>query len=198
MTAQTAAKITPQEYLIAERKSDIKHEYGQGETLAMAGATEAHNLIVANVVGELRNQLKKLPCKLYPNDMRVRIPRGNSYKYPDVVVVCGKAQFEDDHHDTLLNPTVLIEVLSPSTEAYDRGTKFREYRTIDSLQAYLLISQDKPLIEMYTRQENSASWLFSDAAGSDAMLELSPVDCRLALAEVYDKVEFEEATIELS
>ena len=194
MTAQPAIKITSQDYLTAERQSDIKHEYWQGETFAMAGATEAHNLIVANVVGELRNQLKKRPCKLYPSDMRVRIPRGNSYKYPDIVVVCGKSQFEDDEHDTLLNPTVLIEVLSPSTEAYDRGAKFREYRAIDSLQAYLLISQDKPLLECYTRQENTPFWLFSDTAGPDADLELPAIACRLALIEVYDKVDFEETT----
>ena len=197
MTAQPAAKITPQDYLIAERRSDMKHEYWQGETFSMAGATEAHNLIVANVIIELGRQLKKRPCKLYPNDMRVRIPRGNSYKYPDIVVVCGKPQFEDDHHDTLLNPTVLIEVLSPSTEAYDRGGKFREYRAIDSLQEYLLITQDNVLIERYTRPENSPFWLFSDAAGSDAILELSSIDCRLELAEVYDKVDLKEMNIEV-
>ncbi|MCP4395771.1 MAG: Uma2 family endonuclease, partial [bacterium] len=109
MTAQPAAKITPQDYLTAERQSDIKHEYWQGETFAMADATEAHNLIVANVVIELGGQLKKRPCRLYPNDMRVRIPRGNSYKYPDIVIVCEKPQFEDNQHDTLLNPTVIIE-----------------------------------------------------------------------------------------
>ncbi len=194
MTAQPAAKITPQDYLTAERQSDIKHEYWQGETFAMTGATEAHNLIVANVIGELGRQLKRHPCKLYPSDMRICIPRGNSYKYPDIVVVCEKPQFEDDQHDTLLNPTVIIEVLSPSTEAYDRGAKFREYRTIDSLQEYLLVSQDKLLIERYTRRENTPFWLFSDTAGSDAVLEFSVIACRLALIEVYDKVDFEETT----
>jgi Uma2 family endonuclease len=191
MTAEPAAKITPQEYLALERQSEIKSEYWNGEMFAMAGATEAHNLIVANVVGEVRTQLKGRPCKMYPNDMRVRIPHSLSYKYPDVVIVCGRSQFEDEHHDTLLNPMAIIEVLSPSTEAYDRGGKFGEYRTIDSLQEYVLISQDKPLIERYVRQEDSPFWLFSDAKGMEMNVELRSIGCTLALAEVYDKVEFE-------
>jgi Uma2 family endonuclease len=191
MTAQPAAKMTPQEYLALERQNEIKSEYWNGEMFAMAGATEAHNLIVANVVIGIGTQLKGRPCKMYPNDMRVRITRSPSYKYPDVVIVCGQSQFEDEHHDTLLNPTVIIEVLSPSTEAYDRGAKFGEYRTIDSLQEYVLISQDKPLIERYIHQEDSPFWLFSDTKGMEMNIELRSIDCTLALAEVYDKVEFE-------
>jgi Uma2 family endonuclease len=192
MTAQVQEKryITPEKYLTLERQSEIKSEYWKGGMFAMAGATEAHNLIVTNVVIELGSQLKGRPCKLYPNDMRVRIPRSPSYKYPDTVVVCGQPQFEDEHRDTLLNPTVIIEVLSPSTEAYDRGAKFREYRSIESLQEYVLISQDKPLIERYVRQEGTPFWLFSDASGLEAGVELGSVNCTLALAEVYDKVEF--------
>ncbi len=191
MSAAPAREILLQEYLAIERQREFKSEYRNGRMFAMAGASEAHNLIVWNVGAELHVQLKGRTCKAYQNDMRVRIPRSPSYKYPDIAVLCGKPQFEDTHKDTLLNPTVIIEVLSPSTEASDRGAKFREYRMIDSLQEYVLISQDKPLIERYTRQKNVPFWLFSDAGGLDASLELASVKCTLALAEVYDKVEFE-------
>jgi Uma2 family endonuclease len=190
MTAQPATKITPQEYLTIERRSEIKSEYWNGELFAMAGATEAHNVIVWNAGAELRTQLKERPCKAYPNDMRVRIPRSPSYKYPDIAVVCGKAEFEDEHCDTLLNPVLIIEVLSSSTEAYDRGVKFEEYRTIASLQEYVLIRQDRPFIEQYRRQENTPFWLFSDAAGLEAVIELQSIGCTLSLAEVYEKVDF--------
>ncbi len=190
MSAEPAKKILPQEYLAIERQSEIKSEYWHGEMFAMAGASEAHNLIVWNVGAELRTQFKGRACKAYQNDMRVRIPRSPSYKYPDIVLLCGRPRFEDEVNDTLLNPTVLIEVLSPSTEAYDRGEKFREYRKIESLQEYGLISQDRPVITHYVRQENSPFWLFSEFEGLDASVELPSVQCTLVLAEVYDKVEF--------
>lgn len=193
MSVEPTKKLLPKEYLEIERRSEFKSEYWHGEMFAMAGASEAHNLLVTNVVIELGSQLKGRSCKLYPNDMRVRIPRSPSYKYPDVTVVCGKAQFEDDRHDTLLNPTVIIEVLSPSTEAYDRGKKFGEYRTVDSLREYLLISQDKPLIERYVRQEGTPFWLLSEAGGVENRIEITSVECSLELAEVYDKVEFESS-----
>ena len=192
MPAQPARDMTPQEYLALERHSEVKSEYWQGDMFAMAGASEAHNLIALNVGAELRAQLKGKPCRVYPSDMRVRIPREPSYKYPDVIVVCGKPEFEDEERDTLLNPTVIVEVLSPSTERYDRGAKFREYRTIDSLQEYLLISQDKALIERYERQEQTRFWTLSEAAGLNASLELPSIACRLEFAEVYANVEFPE------
>jgi Uma2 family endonuclease len=144
---------------------------------------------MSNVGAELRAQLKGTPCRVYPSDMRVRIPRKPSYKYPDVTVVCGRPEFEDERHDILLNPMLIVEVLSPSNEAYDRGAKFREYRTLDSLQEYLLISQDKPLIERYVRQEQTLFWTFSEVAGLDERLELSSIACELMLAEVYENVE---------
>lgn len=190
MTAQPAAKLTPQEYLDIERRNPVKSEYWYGDMFAMAGTGEAHNLIVLNVGAELRAQLKGKPCRVYPSDMRVRIPRRPSYKYPDVSVVCGKPRFEDDHNDILLNPILIVEILSPSSERYDRGEKFREYRAIDSLQEYLLISQDQPLIERYVRQEQTRFWMLSDAAGLDECLQLESIACELALAEVYDRVEF--------
>lgn len=191
MTTLPVVKLSPEEYLALERQSEVKSEYWHGELFAMAGASRWHNLIVLNVGAEVRTQLKGRSCEAYTNDMRVRIPRSPSYKYPDLIAICGQPQFEDEHKDTLLNPTMIVEVLSPSTEAYDRGAKFGEYRTIESLQEYVLISQDKPWIERYVRQKETPFWLFSDISGLETSIELQSVDCTLALAEVYDKVEFE-------
>ena len=196
MTAQPAVHYTPQKYLEIERQNEFKSEYWQGDMFAMAGASEAHNLIVVNAVRELSLQLKGKPCRVYPSDMRVRIPRTPSYKYPDAIVVCGKPEFEDDKRDILLNPIVIVEVLSPSTELYDRGAKFREYRTIDSLQEYVLISQDKALIERYARQEQTRFWTLSECAGLDESFEFHAIACRLELAEVYEHVEFPETGAE--
>ena len=191
MTAQLAAKLTPQEYLAWERERETKSEFWRGDIFAMAGASRARNLIIANVVGELRAQLKGRRCELYPNDMRVFIPRTGMFTYPDVIVVCGTPIFDDARRDTLLNPTLIVEVLSPSTEGYDRGAKFASYRTIDSLQEYVLLTQTAPLLERYVRQADTPFWLFADAAGLNVTVELTAIACRLALAEVYDKIEFE-------
>ncbi len=190
MTARLAAQLTPQEYLAQERQREFKSEFWHGEIFAMAGASRAHNLIIANVVGELRAQLKGRRCELYPNDMRVFIPRTGMFTYPDVIVVCGTPIFDDARRDTLLNPTLIVEVLSSSTEGYDRGAKFASYRTIDALQEYVLLTQTAPLLERYVRQADTPFWLFADAAGLDATVELTAIACRLALAEVYDKIEF--------
>ena len=182
--------LTPEEYLAIERKAETRSEYLAGEVFLMAGASERHNIIVANLVGEFRVQFKKRPCKVYPSDMRVKIPKTGLYTYPDVVVVCTKPEFEDDGNDTLLNPTLIIEVLSDSTEAYDRGKKFEHYRTLNSLSHYLLVAQDKPQIEYYVRQPDG-KWLFSTYAAPQDTIEIGSVESSLPLAEIYDKVEFQ-------
>ena len=192
MSTQLAVKLTPEEYLAVERQNEFKSEYWNGEMFAMAGASEAHNLIVTNVVRELSLQLKGRPCKVYSNDMRVRIPRTGLYTYPDIVVVCGAPKFEDKRHDTLLNPTVLVEVLSESTTGYEHGLKFEHYRNIATLREYLLMAQTRPFIKRYIRQPETVFWLFTDTGDGQAVVELPAIQCRLALAEVYDKVEFEE------
>ena len=194
MSAEPIRKLTPEEYLAFERQSEIKNEFWHGEIFAMAGASEAHNLIITNVIGELRGQLKGHSCKVYPNDMRVSIPRSRMYTYPDVTVVCGKAEFDDRMRDTLLNPTLIIEVLSPSTENYDRTEKFKSYRTIESLKEYVLISQKKPQIECYMRQKDTPFWIFSAVSELEAVAELTTIGCRLALSEVYENVEFDAQT----
>ena len=139
MSLQPKPRLTPEDYLALERSADFKSEYFDGEIFAMTGASEPHNTIVANTLSEIRQQLKKRPCKVYANDMRVKVDPTGLYTYPDVVVVCGKARLEDAHLDTLLNPTLIVEVLSDSTEAYDRGRKFEHYRKLESLAEYVLI-----------------------------------------------------------
>jgi Uma2 family endonuclease len=181
---------TEAEYLAFERASEIKHEYDHGEIFAMEGASEQHNLITVNVAASLHAQLRQRPCWVYSNDMRLKISARN-YTYPDIIVVCGAPQIADEQGDTLLNPTLIVEVLSPSTEQYDRGRKFQYYRTLASLQEYVLISQEQARIEHYVRQDNG-KWLYTHHAGLDAALELPSIGCRLALADVYEKVTFDD------
>jgi Uma2 family endonuclease len=188
MSSQTQQHYTPEEYLALERQAQCKSEYYAGEISAMAGASRWHNLIVTNVLRELSLQLKGRPCTTYPSDMRVKVSPTGLYTYPDVTVVCGEAQFEDNQQDTLLNPTLIVEVLSESTEAYDRGGKFAHYRKLASLMEYVLIAQTKPHIEHYVRQPDNR-WLLAEADNLPGTLHLPSIDCRLALAEVYDKVD---------
>ena len=191
MSLQPKPRLTPEDYLALERSADFKSEYFNGEIFAMTGASESHNLIVINTIRELSIQLKKRPCKVYANDMRVKVDPTGLYTYPDVVVTCGKAQFDDTHLDTLLNPVLIVEILSDSTEAYDRGRKFEHYRKLGSLVEYVLIAQNRPHIESYRRQADQ-QWLLRECSELDGTLRLLSIDCDLALAEVYDKVELLE------
>jgi len=188
MSSQAQKHYTPEEYLALERQAQCKSEYYAGEIFAMAGASRWHNLIVTNVLRELSLQLKGRPCTTYPSDMRVKVSPTGLYTYPDVTVVCGEAQFEDNQQDTLLNPTLIVEVFSESTEAYDRGGKFAHYRKLTSLMEYVLITQTKPHIEHYLRQPDNR-WLLSEADSLHDTIHLPSIDCRLVLAEVYDKVD---------
>lgn len=185
-------EMTEAEYLAFERASDVKHEYIAGEVFAMVGASEAHNLITGSTYAAIYVQLRGRSCKVYPSDMKVRTPGTGTYAYPDITIVCGESRLADDERDVLLNPTVIIEVLSPSTERFDRGKKFRLYREIPSLQEYILIAQDEAQVERYVRQE-SEIWQFSAAHGLDAEVDLTSIGCKLRLAEVYEQIDFEDA-----
>ncbi|MCG9129442.1 Uma2 family endonuclease, partial [Candidatus Poribacteria bacterium] len=147
--ATATAKIlyTPEEYLIKERSADFKSEYRDGDIVAMPGASRQHNLITVNISSGLHIQLIDRSCEVYTNDMRVKVSDTGLYTYPDVVVVCEEPNFEDNNFDTLLNPTVIVEVLSPSTETYDRNEKFTSYQTLESLQEYILVSQNNKVVE---------------------------------------------------
>lgn len=176
-------------YLAFERTSETKHEYFDGEIYAMSGASREHNLIVSNVIAALRPQMRGKGCQIYPSDMRVHIPTTGSYAYPDVTIMCGEAQFIDDQRDVLLNPIVIIEVLSESTEAFDRGLKFQRYRELASLREYILIDQQQAHVERFARMENGA-WQLNETSGTDGALDLITPGCQLRLAEVYEDVEF--------
>lgn len=188
MSLQRQPKLTPEEYLALERTAEYKSEYVAGELFAMAGASERHVSIVANTMYLLVGQLKGRPCKAYSTDMRLKVSPTGLYTYPDIIVVCGTPVFADEQKDTLLNPIVLIEVLSESTEAYDRGKKFDHYRTLASVSDYLLISQDQHTIEHFVRQPDNR-WLFSAHADLDDIVEVASIACTLQLRDVYDKVE---------
>jgi len=191
MMAVLKPYVTPEEYLARERLADTKSEYYGGEIFAMAGGSRKHSRIAVNVAGELNEQLSDRPCDVYNSDMRVRMGEGGPYAYPDVTVVCGEAEFEDAEEDTLTNPTIIFEVLSPTTEAWDRGGKFEQYQQITSLREYVLIAQGRPRVERYARQTDE-QWLLTNVTGLDSTLSLGAIDCELTLADVYRKVRFLE------
>jgi len=188
MSLQCQPRLTPEEYLALERTAEYKSEYLAGEIFAMAGASERHVSIVANLMYILVGQLKGRPCKAYANDLRLKVSPTGLYTYPDIIVVCGAALFADEQKDTLLNPTVLLEVLSESTEAYDRGKKFDHYRALASVSDYLLVSQDQHKMEHFVRQADNR-WLFSAHTALDDVVEVTSIACALPLRDVYDKVE---------
>jgi Uma2 family endonuclease len=192
MASTARTRLTAQQYLEIERRAEYKSEFLNGEMFAMSGASRAHNLIATNVSSSLHAQLRGRPCETYASDMRVKVSVTGLYTYPDVVVVCGEAEFEDAHVDTLLNPTVIVEVLSPSTEAYDRGEKFAQFRNLASLREYVLIAQDRPRIERFRRSEGQ-DWLFSAVDGLEETAHLTAIGCELALTDVYERVQFPAA-----
>jgi Uma2 family endonuclease len=191
LTAQT--HLTPEEYLTWERKQPFKNEYHNEQIIAMSGASRAHNLITMNIANQLYNQLMDQECEVYANEMRVRTSPTVSYFYPDVAVVCGEPRFEDNTFDTLLNPIVLIGVLSPSTQAYDRGEKFKHYQQLTSLREYILVSQDEVCVEHYRQQETQ--WKPIEFRSLENVLSLTSIDCEVSLDDIYRRVEFRESQL---
>ncbi len=185
--------VTPEEYLARERAAETKSEYYGGHIFAMADGSEEHNLICSNLVRLLGNQLAPRGCRTYTSDMRVLVEESGLYTYPDVTVVCGKPQFASDRHDTLVNPLVVVEVVSPSSREYDRGYKAEMYRSRESLRAYVIVEQDRRYVEVHTRGEAGA-WLLTSAREPDAAIWIPPIDCVLRLEEVYAQVELPEQT----
>ena len=213
--------VTPQEYLERERKAELKSEYYDGVIVAMAGASRRHDRIAGDTFTEINlqlrgrsagasrrhdritssllrhlgNQLDGSPCEPFTSDMRVAVPARNRYFYPDVSVVCGEARFQDEHVDTLLNPILLIEVLSPSTAETDRDEKFTCYQTIESLSVYVLVSQDRPLVEVHTRAAHDGLWQYRRFSGLGASVLLPVIGCALKLADIYARVSFLSDTV---
>lgn len=184
--------ISPEDYLAAERDALDRHEYFDGEVFQMAGASDEHNTINGNAYASLHFQLKKRDCKVYQSDMRVHIPKTGLYTYPDIAAVCENPEFlPDEKFDTLTNPILIIEVLSDSTEGYDKGVKFDNYRSLDSLREYVLISQNSKRVIRYTKQTNG-SWILMDFIGEKTEIELASIECALTMEDIYDKVDFEQ------
>lgn len=189
MASNPKQRFTPEEYLAMEREAHYKSEYLDGEIFAMAGASPHHSLIATNTIRELSLQLMRRACQVYSSDMRIDLSKHGMYGYPDAVVVCGEPMFSDKYRDNLINPIVIIEVLSKSTEAYDRGEKFIRYRKLKAFKEYLLIAQDTPYVEHYLRQPNHR-WTLSEADGLRGSIYLPAIECTLKLAKIYDKVKF--------
>jgi Uma2 family endonuclease len=195
-SAPQTERFTPEQYLQLEVQSDRRHEYYRGEIFLMTGASRAHNLIAANIIGRLNRHLAGNPCEVYGADMRVKVSESGLYTYPDISVACPSIEFEmRQGTDTLLNPVVVIEVLSPTTEAYDRGRKLAHYQKLPSLREYILVSQDEPRIDHLERLAGG-DWRLSIAAGLEATVRLNAIDCQLRLIEVHDKLEFPPFTQE--
>jgi Uma2 family endonuclease len=182
-------RLTEAEYLEIERRAEFKSEFFDGEMFAMAGGSPRHSLIAANLIFALKLQLKGGPCRVYTSDLRLKVQASGLYTYPDVSVVCGQEQLEDEHEDVFLNPTVIFEILSDSREAYDRGRKFELYRGLASLREYVLVSQHKPLIENYVRQDSGA-WLLHETTGLKGKVILPSLGITLELTDVYSDIRF--------
>ncbi len=187
MAALPKPALSEREYLELERASEERHEYHDGAIVPMGGANKEYGRIVTSTSFSLFGQLRTRPCDVYSNDMRVRVSATGLYTYPDLLVVCGTPHFAAEHGDTLLNPTVIIEVSSPSTEGYDRGKGFQHYRALLSLQEYLLIAQDAYDIDQFIRGTDG-SWRLTEADGPTARLQLPAIGCDLALSDVYERV----------
>ena len=189
--SQPKIVMTPEEYLVAERCSDIKNEYFDGEVFAMAGASRKHNIILTNIVRILGNTLIDRPCNVYSSDMKVKIEKLKKYSYPDIVISCEEEQFEDANEDILLTPWVILEILSDSTEAYDRGVKFAHYQWIPSFKEYILISQHFCRVERFFRQ-NDNTWIYSEFHDLNNTISIQTIHCELSLQDIYGKIKFNE------
>jgi Uma2 family endonuclease len=191
MSLQRAmAVFTPEEYLALERQSEIRHEFLDGTVYAMAGESPTHSAICFNLNVAIGLQLRGAGCRGFSPNMKVRAGEAGLYAYPDLAVACGEAFFHDRHGDVLLNPTVIFEVLSRSTQAYDRGEKFERYKSIETLRDYVLVSQDRAHLEHFSRKPDGA-WSHAELDGPDAALTLESINCRVALADIYDRIDFE-------
>jgi Uma2 family endonuclease len=187
MRAQPGSFLTAQDYLVWERQQETRHEYLEGQVFAMTGASRAHNMLCANILASLHGQVRDKPYEIYVNDMRVKVSETGMYTYPDLVAACGEPRFEDQAVDTLLNPVLIIEVLSDSTERYDRGAKFTHYRSVNSLKEYLLVSQNECRVEHYVRQPGN-HWLLTEYQEMQDRIDLNSLDSYLLLAEIYERI----------
>jgi len=183
------AYYTGAEYLELEEQAEYKNEFYNGEIFAMSGGSRNHSVICVNLNRKLAEWLDDKDCILFDSQMKLDIPKLNSFVYPDVMVVCGEIEFYENRTDIVRNPILIIEVLSPSTESFDRSGKFQYYQTVLSVKEYVLISQEKPMIEVYYKQDER-NWLYSVANGLDEKILLRTIQCELALRDIYRKTDW--------
>lgn len=189
MSAQARPHFTPAQYLELERAATYRSQLVDGEVFAMAGASQWHVRIVTNLTGELHNRFKGRSCQVFTTDLRLRVPDTELWTYPDVMALCGEPKLDDEKFDTLLNPQVIFEVLSPSTEGFDRGKKFARYRRLASLTDYVLVAQDEMRVEHYVRQTDN-TWRLQEFTAGEQAVPLASLGCELPLADIYDRVVF--------
>jgi Uma2 family endonuclease len=187
MSASPVPRISPEEYLAIERAAEFKSEYFDGRMYAMSGGTFQHALVIANVIASLGNVSRGKNCVVVGSDLRLRVAINGLYTYPDAVVICGQARFADDQKDTLLNPALIVEVLSKSTEAHDRGFKFAQYRSLEPLREYMLVSQTEPRVELYRRQ-SASEWVLSETVGLEGACRLATIEGALSMSDIYANV----------
>jgi Uma2 family endonuclease len=188
MSSPQPSVVTEREYLDLERKSEVWSEYIDGRIFVMSGASRRHNLIAGNLCREISSQLRGGGCEAYVSGMRVKVAPTGMYTYPDIVGLCGEPLFEDASVDTLLNPAVIVEVLSTSTEAYDRGEKFAHYRRLETLREYVLVAQDRVRIEHYRRE--GEQWILTEISDPEGTLHLPSIDCHVGIAAIFQKGDF--------
>jgi Uma2 family endonuclease len=196
MSTASQRKFTVAEYLAREEQSEIKHEFYQGEIFAMAGGSLRHARLAATLIRLLGNKLQGKPCQPLGSDMRVSVAKLDFYAYPDTSVLCGEPQFDPSDRNTITNPTIIVEVLSPSTERYDRTIKFAFFRKMASLKQYVLVSQEEARIEAF-HKDSEGGWQFTDAVGLEATIQFPPIQCELALSEIYQGVELDPSALRL-
>jgi Uma2 family endonuclease len=192
VSAEPKSRMTAEQYLELERNAETRSEYLDGEMFAMSGVTREHNRIMLNMATDVNGAFAGRPCEVFAADMRVKVAATGLYTYPDLAIVCGKPEFEDDYLDTLTNPQVIVEVLSDSTESYDRGRKFAHYRTVESLQEYVLVSQYECRVERFERREDG-SWIYSEVSDPHGSVALNSVTLRIPLTRIYHGVDFSAA-----
>jgi Uma2 family endonuclease len=194
MAANPERRYTLEEYLELDRTSEERFEFWDGEVFCMSGGSEEHDEIETNLLAFLKPQLRARGCRVFSSDMRIKVPSAPPYRYADLSALCGEAQFvEVDGVDALTNPTLIVEVLSPSTEAYDRGDKFTHYKSIPTLREYLLIAQHRPHVTHLFKQDDG-TWIHAEANDLDSTIKLTSLDCELPLVEIYRGVSFDAAT----
>jgi Uma2 family endonuclease len=196
MSAQPRPRITPEEYLELDRAAEYRSEYYNGEMFAMAGGTNNHALLIGATYAAIRPVARARGCRVYVSEMRLRVQSGRLHAYPDVMVICGNPVFIDTRDDTVTNPVLIVEVLSKSTEALDRGLKSTQYRTIETLREYVIVSQWEPRVEVF-RRRSAQEWLMTEYAGLDAVCALESLECQIPLAAIFEDVEFAAASTEV-